>query len=96
MIDVSTLGKIEISGPEAIKFLHFLLPGKYAKFEVGRTRYSIMIGEDGILFEDGTISHIEHGITTLPLLQVPRTRSIHFFNGGCSWKILMCRSRISA
>ena len=62
MIDVSTLGKIEISGPEAIKFLHFLLPGKYAKFELGRTRYSIMIGEDGILFEDGTISHIENGI----------------------------------
>ena len=61
MIDVSTLGKIQITGPEAIKFIHFLLPGKYAKFEVGRTRYSIMIGEDGILFEDGTISHIEQG-----------------------------------
>ena len=62
MIDVSTLGKIEISGPEAVKFMQFMLPGKYAKFEVGRTRYSIMIGEDGILFEDGTISHIEQGI----------------------------------
>ena len=62
MIDVSTLGKIEISGPEAINFLHFLLPGKYVKFEVGRTRYSIMIGEDGIMFEDGTISHIEQGV----------------------------------
>ena len=61
MIDVSTLGKIEISGPEAIDFLHFMLPGKYAKFKVGRTRYSIMVGEDGILFEDGTISHIEQG-----------------------------------
>ena len=61
MIDVSTLGKIEISGPEAIDFLQFMLPGKYAKFKVGRTRYSIMVGEDGILFEDGTISHIEQG-----------------------------------
>jgi sarcosine oxidase subunit alpha len=61
MIDVSTLGKIEISGPDAIDFLQFMLPGKYGKFEVGRTRYSIMIGEDGILFEDGTISHLEQG-----------------------------------
>ena len=61
MIDVSTLGKIEINGPDAVAFLHFMLPAKYAKFEVGRTRYSIMVGEDGILFEDGTISHLEQG-----------------------------------
>jgi len=61
MIDVSTLGKIEICGPDAIDFLEFMLPGKYRKFEVGRTRYSIMVGEDGILFEDGTISHLEKG-----------------------------------
>ena len=61
MIDVSTLGKIEISGPDVVPFLHFMLPAKYAKFEVGRTRYSIMVGEDGILFEDGTISHLEQG-----------------------------------
>ena len=61
MIDVSTLGKIEISGPDAVDFLQFMLPAKYAKFEVGKTRYSIMVGEDGILFEDGTISHLEQG-----------------------------------
>ncbi len=61
MIDVSTLGKIELSGPDISNFLHFLFPGRYAKFAVGKTRYSTMIGEDGILFEDGTISHLEQG-----------------------------------
>lgn len=61
MIDVSTLGKIEMSGPDTIKFLHFMFPGKYAKLAVGKTRYSAMIGEDGILFEDGTLSQIEDG-----------------------------------
>ena len=61
MIDVSTLGKIELSGPDVIDFMHFMLPGKFAKLDVGRTRYAIMIGEDGILFEDGTISQIEKG-----------------------------------
>ena len=61
MIDVSTLGKIEVLGPDAVKFLQFMFPGKFMKFDVGRTRYSIMVGEDGILFEDGTISHIEQG-----------------------------------
>ena len=61
LIDISTLGKIEISGPDALSFLHFLLPGSYAKLAVGRTRYSIMVGEDGILFEDGTLSHTAPG-----------------------------------
>jgi len=61
IIDVSTLGKLEVNGPDSIKFLQFMFPGKYEKFEVGRTRYSIMVGEDGILFEDGTISHLEKG-----------------------------------
>lgn len=62
IIDVSTLGKVRLSGPDILEFLHFLFPGKYAKLEVGRTRYTIMVGEDGILFEDGTLSHIERGV----------------------------------
>jgi sarcosine oxidase subunit alpha len=61
IIDISTLGKIELSGPDALAFLNFLLPGKYDKLPVGRTRYSIMVGEDGVLFEDGTLSHLEPG-----------------------------------
>lgn len=62
IIDISTLGKFELSGPDVLDFLHFLLPGKYAKLAVGRTRYSVMVGEDGILFEDGTLSQIEPGV----------------------------------
>ncbi len=61
IIDISTLGKLEISGPDALKFLEFLLPGKYAKLAVGKTRYSIMVGEDGILLDDGTLSHLHSG-----------------------------------
>lgn len=59
LIDISTLGKLELSGPDALAFLQFLLPGKYAKLAVGRTRYSVMVGEDGILFEDGTLSRLD-------------------------------------
>lgn len=61
MIDVSTLGKLELSGEDVLEFLHFMMPGKFAKLAVGRTRYVIMVGEDGILFEDGTISHLDPG-----------------------------------
>lgn len=59
LIDISTLGKLELSGPDVVAFLEFLLPGKYAKLAPGRTRYSIMVGEDGILFEDGTLSRLD-------------------------------------
>ncbi|MBF0277408.1 MAG: FAD-dependent oxidoreductase [SAR324 cluster bacterium] len=62
IIDVSTLGKLELSGPDVMDFLHFMLPGKFRQLAVGRVRYSTMIGEDGILFEDGTISHLEEGV----------------------------------
>ena len=61
IIDVGTLGKLEVSGPDVQKFLHFMMPGKYAKLKVGRVRYHTMVGEDGILTEDGTISHIAEG-----------------------------------
>ena len=61
IIDVGTLGKLEVSGPDVQKFLHFMMPGKYAKLKVGRVRYHTMVGEDGILTEDGTISHVAEG-----------------------------------
>jgi sarcosine oxidase subunit alpha len=61
LIDVSTLGKVGISGPDALDFMHFMFPGTFRKLTVGVTRYSIMIGEDGILFEDGTLSHVDPG-----------------------------------
>ncbi|MDE0837655.1 MAG: FAD-dependent oxidoreductase [Kiritimatiellae bacterium] len=61
IIDVSTLGKLGISGPDAIDFLQFMLPGKFRKLATGKIRYSAMIGEDGILFEDGTLAHVKEG-----------------------------------
>jgi sarcosine oxidase subunit alpha len=61
VIDVSTLGKLEVWGSDALKFLHFVLPGKFDGLEVGRVRYHTMIGEDGVLYEDGTITHVEEG-----------------------------------
>ena len=61
IIDVSTLGKLELTGPDALQLLNFMLPGDYSNLSVGRVRYHTMVGEDGILFEDGTISHIDEG-----------------------------------
>lgn len=57
--DVSTLGKIDIQGPDAAKFLDFVYINNFAKLGVGRTRYGIMLREDGYILDDGTTAHLK-------------------------------------
>ncbi|MBP7336568.1 sarcosine oxidase subunit alpha family protein [Niveispirillum sp.] len=52
--DVSTLGKIDIHGPDAAALLDRLYTGTFSTLGVGRARYGIMLREDGFIFDDGT------------------------------------------
>jgi sarcosine oxidase subunit alpha len=52
--DVSTLGKIDVQGPDAARFLDFVYANTFSTLPVGRARYGIMLREDGMLFDDGT------------------------------------------
>ncbi|MDF1737375.1 MAG: sarcosine oxidase subunit alpha family protein [Minwuia sp.] len=54
MVDVSTLGKIDVQGPDATVFLERVYANGFAKLPVGRARYGLMLREDGFLFDDGT------------------------------------------
>ena len=54
MVDVSTLGKIAIQGPDAAEFINRLYINGFAKLPVGRARYGIMLRDDGIVLDDGT------------------------------------------
>lgn len=56
--DVSTLGKIEITGTDAAKFLDLLYCNGFAKLPVGKARYGFMLREDGLPFDDGTTSRL--------------------------------------
>lgn len=56
--DVSTLGKIELFGPDAAKFLNRLYINNWMKLAVGKARYGVMLREDGCLFDDGTTSRL--------------------------------------
>jgi len=61
MVDVSTLGKIDIQGPDAAEFLNRVYVNGWKSLEVGRARYGIMLREDGIVFDDGTTTRLgEH------------------------------------
>jgi methylglutamate dehydrogenase subunit C len=56
--DVSTLGKIDIQGPDAGVFLDRLYINTFSTLPVGRARYGLMLREDGIAFDDGTTSRL--------------------------------------
>ncbi len=53
ILDASTLGKIEIVGRDAAKFLEMIYTNNWMKLEVGKARYGFMLGEDGMVMDDG-------------------------------------------
>jgi sarcosine oxidase subunit alpha len=53
LIDVSTLGKIEVVGPGAAELLERVYLNEWANLGVGRARYGVMCTEEGIVFDDG-------------------------------------------
>lgn len=61
LIDVSTLGKIEVFGPDAGAFLDRVYAGSFADLPVGRTRYGLLLDESGIVRDDGVIARLGDG-----------------------------------
>ncbi|MGB0958314.1 MAG: sarcosine oxidase subunit alpha, partial [Litorivicinus sp.] len=53
ILDASTLGKIDVQGPDAREFMGRVYTNAWAKLGVGKCRYGLMCGEDGMLFDDG-------------------------------------------
>jgi sarcosine oxidase subunit alpha len=64
--DMSSLGKIDVQGPDAATFLDRIYANTFSTSPVGRARYGIMLREDGILLDDGTTSRLaaDHFLVT--------------------------------
>ncbi|MFQ6017869.1 MAG: sarcosine oxidase subunit alpha family protein [Kiloniellaceae bacterium] len=58
VLDASTLGKIDIQGPDAATFLNLVYTNAWSKLEVGRCRYGLMLGEDGMVQDDGVTARL--------------------------------------
>ncbi len=58
LFDASTLGKIEVVGPDAAKFMELLYTNPWEKLEPGRCRYGIMLREDGFIYDDGVVGRL--------------------------------------
>jgi len=52
-LDASTLGKIDIQGPDAATLLNWVYSNAWSKLEVGKCRYGLMLDENGMVFDDG-------------------------------------------
>ena len=64
--DVSTLGKIDIQGPDAAAFLDFVYANTFSTLPIGRVRYGLMLREDGFVMDDGTCARLgeQHYVLT--------------------------------
>lgn len=56
--DVSTLGKIDIQGPDAGRFLDLVYTNRFSTLAEGRVRYGLMLREDGHVMDDGTTARL--------------------------------------
>jgi sarcosine oxidase, subunit alpha len=58
LFDASTLGKIEVVGPDAAKFLDLLYTNGWQSLAPGRSKYGIMLREDGFIYDDGVVGRL--------------------------------------
>src|SRR2546427_8397846 len=58
LIDVSTLGKLDVKGPDIGKLLDKVYTNRFSDLRSGRVRYSVLCDEAGTMLDDGTISRL--------------------------------------
>ncbi len=58
LIDVSTLGKIKLTGPGAGRLLDRLYVNSMARLPIGRARYGVMCSSEGVIFDDGVVARL--------------------------------------
>jgi sarcosine oxidase subunit alpha len=92
LVDVSTLGKILVQGPDAAEFLDRVYTNMMSTLPVMKARYGLMLREDGLLFDDGTawrLAEDEFLVTTTTANAGKVMEHLEFFL-DCIWPDLGC------
>ena len=58
ILDASTLGKIDIKGVDAAKFLDLIYTNSWSNLKIGKCRYGLMLKDDGMVMDDGVTSRL--------------------------------------
>lgn len=66
-VDMSTLGKVDVRGSDALEFLQRLYCNNLDSLEPGHLRYALMLREVGMVFDDGTVAQLgaQHFLITM-------------------------------
>jgi sarcosine oxidase, subunit alpha len=74
ILDGSTLGKIEIKGKDALEFMNLMYTNPFTKMKPMTSRYALMLGEDGMIKDDGIVCKINdtHFISTTTSSGAPK------------------------
>ena len=83
--DVSTLGKIDIQGPDAAKLLDMVYTNMFSTLKQGRVRYGLMLREDGHVMDDGTtarLGDLHYVMTTTTAAAGQVMRHLEFVHQG--------------
>ncbi len=77
ILDGSTLGKIEIKGKDALEFMNLIYTNAFTKMKPMTSRYALMLGEDGMIMDDGIVCKISdrHFISTTTSSGAPKVLS---------------------
>ncbi|WP_136635136.1 sarcosine oxidase subunit alpha family protein [Pseudooceanicola onchidii] len=87
LCDVTTLGKIDVQGADARDFLNRVYANMMGTLQVGRTRYGLMLREDGTLFDDGTCARLaeDHYVVTTTTANAGAVYRNMEFARQCLW-----------
>jgi sarcosine oxidase subunit alpha len=58
IFDASTLGKVEVVGPDAVTFMNRLYVNAWDSLAVGRARYGVLLRDDGFVYDDGVVARL--------------------------------------
>lgn len=85
--DVTTLGKIDIQGPDAAIFLERIYTNSWVNLPVGKVRYGLMLREDGMVMDDGTTARLSetHFVMTTTTANAGRVMQHMEFCAQVTW-----------
>jgi sarcosine oxidase subunit alpha len=94
LVDVGTLGKIDVQGPDALEFLQRVYCNNLANLKSGRLRYVLMLREDGIVSDDGTVARLadDHFIVSTTTVNAAKVQSQFEFLLQVAWPGLRCHA----
>jgi sarcosine oxidase subunit alpha len=88
LVDVSTLGKIDIKGRDAAELLERVYINNWKNLAIGKVRYGVMLREDGMVFDDGTTARIgeQHYVMTTTTANAIKVMSTLEFLLQVEWR----------